>query len=57
MSYNWECAYRNGFHVSAEGLDIFRLGAVTTGGRVITARQFALCENNFGSIDVWETKP
>jgi hypothetical protein len=28
------CAYANGIFVAAEGLDLFRLGVVATGGRL-----------------------
>jgi hypothetical protein len=36
----------------AEGLDIFRLEAIATGGDN-PIRQLILYENNFGLMDVW----
>jgi hypothetical protein len=34
---NWGYAYGNGFVVLAEGLDMFRLGAIATGGNMNTS--------------------
>jgi hypothetical protein len=34
MSSNWTCTYANGFVVLAEGLDMFRQGAITIGGKL-----------------------
>jgi len=33
MNSNWRYTYANGFVVLAEGLDMFRLGAIATGGK------------------------
>jgi hypothetical protein len=33
INKNWGCAYTDGIVVLAEGLDIFRVGAIATGGR------------------------
>jgi hypothetical protein len=47
MNYNWGHAYANGLVVLTEGLDVFRLEAVATGGKVKPSDN-VLYENNFG---------
>jgi hypothetical protein len=53
ISYNWECSYANGIIVVAEGIDIPRLGAIATGGRIISSGNFSLFEKDFGWMDIW----
>jgi hypothetical protein len=50
-------AYANGIVVLAEGLHMFRLGAIATDGMMIPIRKFVLHEKNFGWMDVWELNP
>jgi hypothetical protein len=44
------------FVVSAEGLDMFRLGAVTTARKMNTSGNLSL-RNNFRWMDVWQLNP
>jgi hypothetical protein len=48
---NWEYAYANGFVVSAECLDVLRLGAIFTGGKINPSDNFG---QNFDCMDDWE---
>jgi hypothetical protein len=48
MNYIFGYAYNDGLVVLAEGLDMFRLGPVATGGEDEPVRQFLLYERNFG---------
>jgi hypothetical protein len=36
-----------------KALDVFRLGTITTGGKM-NPSEFVLYEMNFGCVDVWE---
>jgi hypothetical protein len=44
MNYNWQCAYANRIVVLAEGLDVFRLWAIVTGGRMIPSDNFSFAK-------------
>jgi hypothetical protein len=45
------CTYANGISVTVEGLDMFRLGAITAIGRISI-----LFEKNRGRLCVWDVK-
>jgi hypothetical protein len=47
MNCNWGSAYTNGIVVLAESLDMFRLGAIAAGGRMITSG------NLFVVVELW----
>jgi hypothetical protein len=35
VNYNWDCAYSSRIVILAEGIDTFKLGPITTAGRII----------------------
>jgi hypothetical protein len=54
INCNWGCAYANRIVVLAQGLDMFRLGAIAHDGRMIPSGNLPFSEKNFGCTDVWE---
>jgi hypothetical protein len=44
MNYNCECPNANGFAVMAEDLDVFRLGDIATGGKMIASGNFSFAK-------------
>jgi hypothetical protein len=55
MKSNWRFAYANGFVVLAEGLYMFRLGAVT-GGNINPSRNSSLQNNWLDGLEERETE-
>jgi hypothetical protein len=51
INYNWGCA--NGIVVLAEGLDVFRLGAIATGGRMIPSGNLSFVKRTVW-MNVWD---
>jgi hypothetical protein len=56
MKSNWGCVYANGFVVLSEGLYMFRLGAVVTGGNINQSRNSSLQNNWLDGIEERETE-
>jgi hypothetical protein len=51
MNYSWGRAYANGFVVLVERLDVFRLGTIASGDKIIPL------QIKISWMDVWECNP
>jgi hypothetical protein len=52
LNYNWGCGYANGIVFLAKVLDLFRLGSVVAGGRMIPSGSLSFVKRTCGCLGV-----